>query len=133
MIDVVWLKRQSILLLHERSIERHGGLRGLRDEGLLDSALARPINILNYEPNVSPARLAAAYAVGIARNHPFVDGNKRTAFAALGDFLKANGWNLDAAPDDATKTMLRVAAGEMSELELGAWIESRIQPRGSRS
>jgi death on curing protein len=123
MIEIVWLERRAVLILHERSIARHGGLRGLRDEGLLESALARPHNILHYESNVSLSRLAAAYAIGIARNHPFLDGNKRTAFAALGTFLKSNGWRLRATQPDATRTMLMVAAGEMSEVELTAWIE----------
>ena len=129
MIAVVWLERQSVLLLHERCIMRHGGLRGLRDEGLLDSALARPLNVLNYETGVPLTRLAAAYAIGIARNHPFVDGNKRTALAALGTFLKSNGWNLRTTQVDVIRTMVSVAAGELTEAELTAWIDGRIERR----
>jgi death-on-curing protein len=128
-LDIVWVDKQALLLLHERSIMRHGGSRGIRDEGLLDSALARPQNLLAYVENVSLAQRAAAYGFGIARNHPFVDGNKRAAFAAIGVFLKANGWNLTATKVDATLAILRFAASQLTEDELATWIQQNIQKR----
>lgn len=129
MLGVVWIEKEALLLLHERSIMRHGGSRGLRDEGLLDSALARPQNLLAYVENVSLAQLAAAYGFGIARNHPFVDGNKRAAFAAIGVFLEANGWSLTASKVDATLTILRLAAGDLTEDQLATWIQQNSNKR----
>jgi death-on-curing protein len=126
---ITWIDKTALLLLHERSIMRHGGSRGMRDEGLLDSALARPQNIMAYGDSPSLSQLAAAYAFGSAKNHAFVDGNKRAAFAAMGLFLKLNGWNLIASKVDATLVMLRVAASEMSEEQLAQWIEANIAPR----
>lgn len=131
MIGVVWLEKQALLVLHDQTIMKHGGSRGIRDEGLLESALARPQNLLAYVEQVSLARLGAAYAFGIAKNHPFVDGNKRAAFAALGAFLKANGWNLTATKVDATRVFLRLAASEISEDELTTWIEENSTQRPS--
>jgi death-on-curing protein len=89
--------KTALLLLHAESLAEHGGLEGMRDEGLLDSALARPLNVQAYEGIDDPTRLAAAYALGIARNHPFADGNKHAAFLALGLVLGLNGWRLTAA------------------------------------
>ncbi|MCU0246611.1 MAG: type II toxin-antitoxin system death-on-curing family toxin [Bryobacter sp.] len=121
-----WLGKEAVLLLHQMSLAQFGGSAGLRDEGLLESALARPQNIQAYEPDSDLARLAAAYALGIAKNHPFVDGNKRAAFAALGVFLRKNGHDLTATQADATLTILRLAAGECSEDELAAWIRAHL-------
>ncbi|MBL8519596.1 MAG: type II toxin-antitoxin system death-on-curing family toxin [Betaproteobacteria bacterium] len=118
-----WVDRQVLLLLHDESLADHGGLSGIRDEGLLDSALARPQNLAAYgKPSVS--ELAASYTVGLAKNHAFVDGNKRAAFLAMGLFLFANGYRLTASQADATATMLAVAAGELAEDELAAWIRT---------
>lgn len=120
-----WISKQALLLLHDESLAEHGGGSGLRDEGLLDSALARPVNLAAYgEPDV--AALAASYGVGVAKNHPFVDGNKRAALLAAGLFLYLNGWRLQATQADTTLTMLGVAAGEVSEDAFAAWLRSHI-------
>ena len=126
MRQIAWIEKAALLILHDRTIMVHGGSRGVRDEGLLDSALARPRNLLAYREAVALTHLGAAYAFGIARNHPFVDGNKRAAFAALGTFLKANGRTLTATKVDATRTFLRLAAGEITEEELAAWVERNL-------
>ena len=118
----------ALLLLHGESLAEHGGGEGLRDEGLLDSALARPLNQLAYgEPDF--ADLAASYGVGLAKNHPFVDGNKRAAFLAVGLFLHLNGYRLRADQADATLTMLAVAAGDIPENEFATWIRAHAIPR----
>ena len=126
-----WITRQALELLHEESLSLHGGASGLRDEGLLESALARPLNLASYgEPDL--VALAAAYGVGLAKNHAFVDGNKRAAFLSVGLFLGLNGYRLVATQAEATLTMLGVAAGDMDEEAFAAWIREHIQPR-SRS
>ncbi|MBP6405588.1 MAG: type II toxin-antitoxin system death-on-curing family toxin [Proteobacteria bacterium] len=123
-----WVGRNALLLLHGESLAEHGGGEGLRDEGLLDSALARPLNQLAYgEPDF--ADLAASYGVGLAKNHPFVDGNKRAAFLAVGLFLHLNGYRLRADQADATLTMLAVAAGDIPENEFATWIRAHAIPR----
>lgn len=131
-MDVKWLNRRTLLLIHEKSIAEHGGLRGIRDEGLLDSALARPQQILHYNADVTLAQLAAAYVVGITRNHPFVDGNKRAAYVVLGLFLPANGWWLRSPQPEAYAIMMALAAGELTEEQLAAWIGQHIIPYGER-
>ncbi len=116
-----WVDRGALVLLHDESLAEHGGRAGLRDEGLLESALGRPRNLAAYgTPDV--ADLAASYAVGLAKNHAFVDGNKRAAFLAMGLFLYLNGRRLVATQADATLTMLNVAAGAIDEAALAAWI-----------
>ncbi|KPF58640.1 death-on-curing protein [beta proteobacterium AAP51] len=123
-----WVRRQALELLHDESIAEHGGAPGLRDEGLFESALARPQNLAVYgEPDF--ADLAAAYGVGLAKNHPFVDGNKRTAFLAVGLFLALNGRRLVATQAEATLTMLAVAAGSMDETTFAAWLRTHSAPR----
>jgi death on curing protein len=124
-----WIDKQALLLLHAESLAEHGGLEGMRDEGLLESALARAENIHAYEEDADLARLAAAYGVGIAKNHPFADGNKRAAFLAVGLFLALNGRRLVADKADATRVMLAVAAGELSEAELANWIRTHTKRR----
>ncbi len=122
----VWLSRQLILAIHDEQLAEHGGSPGVRDEGLLESALARPLNRAGYgEPDV--AELAAVYAIGIARNHPFVDGNKRTAFAALFMFLALNGIEFEPAEVDATIAMLRLAAGDTSDEDFIAWVRANTR------
>jgi len=123
-----WVSRQVLLLLHDESLAEHGGDPGLRDEGLLDSALARPVNLALYE-QPDAASLAASYGVGLAKNHPFVDGNKRAAFLAVGLFLAMNGYRLQASQADATLTVMDVAAGVMNESTFAQWIRDHIQPR----
>ena len=123
-----WINKQALLLLHGESLAVHGGLPGLRDEGLLDSALARAENLAAYgTPDY--ADCAAAYAFGIARNHPFADGNKRAAFLSLGLFLYLNGYRLTASQVQATQAILSLAAGELAEPELSAWIREHSVPR----
>lgn len=120
-----WIDRRLLVILHDESLAAHGGASGLRDEGLLESALARPLNLVAYgQPDV--AELAAAYGVGLAKNHPFVDGNKRAAFLAVGLFLRLNGHRLVASQADATITMLSVAAGDISEAEFAIWLRAHM-------
>lgn len=123
-----WIDRQVLLLLHDESLAEHGGASGLRDEGLLDSALARPLNLSLYEAPDADG-LAAAYGVGLAKNHAFVDGNKRAAFLAVGLFLAINGYRLQATQADATLTMLSVAAGDIDEAAFADWIRQHMQSR----
>ena len=128
MSDWKWINRQVLLLLHDESLAEHGGAAGIRDEGLLDSALARPRNLALYEePDV--AGLAASYAVGLAKNHAFVDGNKRAAFLSVGLFLGLNGYRLHASQVAATLAVLAVAAGEMDEPGFSAWVRQHLQAR----
>ena len=128
MSDWKWLNRKVLLLLHDESLAEHGGASGLRDEELLNSALARPLNPALYEqPDV--ASLAASYGVGLAKNPAFVDGNKRAACLAIGLFLMVNGFRLMATQAEATLTILDVAAGEIDEATLAQWIRTQIQPR----
>ncbi len=123
-----WVRREALLLLHDESLAEHGGLPGLRDEGLLDSALARPQHLDTYgSPDL--AALAAAYGVGLAKNHAFADGNKRAAFLAVGLFLALNGQRLMTSQADATRTMIAVAAGDLDEAALADWIRAHAKPR----
>ncbi|MCB2020741.1 MAG: type II toxin-antitoxin system death-on-curing family toxin [Burkholderiaceae bacterium] len=123
-----WISREALLLLHDESLAEHGGAAGLRDVGLVDSALARPLNPVAYgEPDL--AELAASYAVGLAKNHAFVDGNKRAAFLAVGLFAALNGQRLVASQIEATRAMLAVAAGEIDEAGFAAWLRERLKAR----
>ena len=117
----VWIDAAAIHAIHEEQLAEHGGSAGLRDQGLLESALARPQNLVSYgKPDV--AACAAAYGFGLSRNHPFIDGNKRTAFVAVELFLFLNAHVLDAADAECVLTMLRVAEGSISEEDFAAWI-----------
>jgi death-on-curing protein len=122
-----WIDKRALLLLHEESLALFGGARGLRDEGLLDSALARPLNQYLYDKASDVAALAAAYGFGIAKNHAFIDGNKRASFLSIGLFLALNGWRLRADQVDAIQTMLALAAGTLHEAGLAEWIRNRAQ------
>ena len=127
-----WISKQALVLLHGESLATHGGREGMRDEGLLQSALMRPQNIVAYaDADNAPdaAALAASYGVGIAKNHPFVDGNKRAAFLAVGLFLFLNGLRLQASQAEATVTMLTVAAGDMLEEDFAAWLRAHSATR----
>ncbi len=127
MTDFVWVKEDAILAVHDRLLAVHGGATGIRDRGLLDSAMARPQNLAAYgAPDVF--QLAAAYAGGIVHNHPFVDGNKRAGFMAAFIFLSRNGWDLSASEVEATRTMLSLAAGKTSEEELAVWLSENCRP-----
>jgi death-on-curing protein len=120
----VWIERAIVLAIHNEQLAEHGGLTGIRDEGLLESALARPLNLAAYH-TPDCADLAAAYGFGIARNHPFMDGNKRTAFVAIELFLAMNGYELVAEDVDCVLTMFALAAGELDEPALAAWVRDR--------
>ena len=122
-----WIKESSVLAIHEEQIAEHGGLAGVRDLALLQSALARPLNLEAYG-SPDAAELAAAYAVGIARNHAFLDGNKRTAWVVAETFLLKNGHELIASDRDGVTTMLAVADGTMSEPEFAIWLRTYIKP-----
>ena len=123
-----WIDKRLLVILHDESLAEHGGASGIREEGLLDSALARPLNLLAYgEPDL--AELAAAYGVGLAKNHAFVDGNKRVAFLAVGLFLALNGYRLVASQADATLTVMSVASSEMDEAAFALWIRANSHPR----
>jgi death on curing protein len=124
-----WIDRGALLILHEESLALFGGARGLRDAGLLDSALDRARNQYLYDSETDLPALAAAYGFGLAKNHPFVDGNKRAAFLGLGLFLAVNGKRLRADPVDAIHTMLALAAGEITEKQLAAWIRANLARR----
>lgn len=128
MTQWVWIERGVIIAIHEMQLAEHGGLAGVRDEGLLDSALARAANLAAYsQPDV--ASLAAAYGWGISRNHPFIDGNKRTGFVAAELFLSLNGYDLLANDANCVVTMLGVAAGDVSEETFAAWLRTHAVPR----
>jgi death-on-curing protein len=120
-----WIQREALMRLHAMCLVQFGGLSGLRDEGLLESALSRPKQLAHYAQPELPD-IAAAYTFGLAKNHPFADGNKRTAFLALGLSLRLNGYRLTASQPEATRTILLLAAGELSEQDLATWIRSHM-------
>lgn len=125
--EPVWLTRAVVESLHAAQITRFGGPEGLRDAGALESALDRPRNKWAYGETTDLVDLAAAYAFGIARNHPFIDGNKRTAFAAMMVFLRRNGVPFAPPPAEATVAILGLAAGEIAEAGLARWIGDRLR------
>jgi len=127
MTDIVWVMDEIVLSVHEEQLSEHGGLAGVRDLSAVQAALARPRNIANYEDCKDVARLAAAYTFGIAKNHGFADGNKRTALVVADLFLMLNGYELTSSPSENVLTILGVADGSVSEEELAAWIRSNIQ------
>jgi death-on-curing protein len=124
-----WIDKRALLLLHQESLAMFGGAQGTRDEGLLDSALARPVNKHHYDGAEDLAELAAAYGFGVAKNHAFVDGNKRAAFLSIGLFLAINGARLEADRIDAIRTILALAAGEIDEAGLAKWIGANLKKR----
>lgn len=123
----VWIEESVAWAVHEAQLSEHGGSAGVRDAGLLKSALARPQNLAAYgAPDV--AELAASYGYGVARNHPFIDGNKRTAFVCVELFLVLNGYALGATDADCVTTMLALAAGDLAEADFAAWLRASINP-----
>jgi len=129
MREPVWLREDVVLAIHRRQLAEHGGGEGVRDLGLLDSALARPKNLVAYSDSQDGpdlATLAASYAWGLARNHPFVDGNKRTAYVVCRTFILLNGRDLEASPEEKYLTFLRLAEGRISEEELASWIRDHL-------
>jgi len=124
----VWIGRALVLAIHDEQLARHGGAAGLRDSGLLDSALARPLNHASYgEPDT--AEIGAIYALAIARNHPFIDGNKRAAFMALVAFLALNGMEFNPPEVEATMTTLAMAAGDLDDATFIAWVRRHAVAR----
>ncbi len=125
----VWLSQKLILAIHDEQLRQHGGAAGIRDEGLLESALARPPNRAAYgEPEIT--ELAAVYALGIARNHPFIDGNKRTAYVALETFLALNGLAFSVSDVDAVIMSLRMASGYICDDDFIAWVRDHAELKG---
>jgi death-on-curing protein len=130
MKEPVWVRKDVVLVMHEEALMLHGGPEGIRDLVLLDSALARPKNLFACsERDASIARFAAAYAKGIVANHPFVDGNKRTAFIVSLTFLRLSGLKVTATKEDRVLTFWSLAAGEISEEQLAQWFERNTVPR----
>jgi death-on-curing protein len=123
-----WLGVESVLVMHEEQLAEHGGAAGIRDLGLLDSALARPRNAWSYGQSDLVA-LAALYAAGVMRNHPFVDGNKRTGFLAAYAFLYVNGLEIVADEAEVIVQCLSLAADEIDDAEFAAWLRENLQPR----
>lgn len=129
MDDPIWISRELALAIHARQLAEHGGADGVRDEGLLDSALGRPRNRFAYEdPTPSIPALAASYAFGIARNHAFIDGNKRTAYVVCRTFLLLNGFDLTADRVERYTTFLSLAEGSLGEPDLVAWLTAHTRP-----
>ena len=129
--EPIWILDRAVLAAHDRLLAAHGGAEGLRDAALLESALARPRQHHTYSsPDI--IELAAIYTVGIVRNHPFVDGNKRTGFATGVACLLLNGFELRATEEDATQTVLALAAGELDEAGYTAWLRSNVKARRKR-
>ena len=129
MTEPRWLERRIIVAVHDTQLARLGGAGGIRDDGLLESALARPRNLHAYG-EAELCVLAAAYAAGIVRNHPFVDGNKRTGFIAAALFLQENGLRLNAPEAEAVVMTVGLASGEMPEQGFAAWLRDRTDPVG---
>jgi death-on-curing protein len=126
--EPIWIRDGIVLAIHRRQLVEHGGRAGTRDARLLASALARPKNLFAYADRPPDlAALAAAYAFGIAKNHPFVDGNKRTAYVLCRTFLIANGQDLDVSQEEKYVTFFRLAAGRISEEELAGWIRTHLR------
>jgi death-on-curing protein len=123
-----WVSKRAVLALHTEQLAEHGGSEGIRDETLLDSALAKPQNVFAYTEVPNLCRLAASYAFGIARNHAFVDGNKRTALVVSILFLNKNGWDIDAPKMDLYDTFLHLADGSLGEEEMAAWFTAHAGP-----
>jgi death-on-curing protein len=127
---VVWLQKALVLAIHERQLAEHGGSGGVRDEGLLESALARPQQLHAYgDPAPDLSDLAAALAYGLARNHPFLDGNKRTAHVGYRTFLALNGAELVATDEEKYLTILALAEGKLGERDFAAWLRGRVRMR----
>ena len=128
MREPVWISKEVVSALHLRQIAEHGGDAGMRDETLLESALTRPLQRFSYDPSADLFALAASYATGLAKNHPFVDGNKRTAFVVYRLFLLRNGFTVTADKVDRYLSMLHLAAGELNEDAFAAWLRVNTAP-----
>lgn len=126
-IEPDWISEEVAVAIHNRQLAEHGGGEGVRDIGLLQSALLRPQNAFHYNQVVSLAKLAACYGFAIAKNHGFIDGNKRTAYVVMRTFLLVNGFTLNATKEEKYLTMYAVASGDLSEEQLADWLESKLQ------
>lgn len=126
-MEYKWVLKSIAFAIHQRQLAEHGGDDGLRDEGLLESALARPQNLLAYgDPEPDAAALAASYAYGISKNHPFIDGNKRVGYVVARTFLIINGYDIKTTNEDKVLTMLAVAGSRMGEEELTEWFRQKL-------
>ena len=132
MTQPIWIDLEVVLAIHDEQLAEHGGQAGVRDRGLLESALARPQNQFAYGEHALP-RLAASYAFGISRNHPFLDGNKRTSLVVAELFLDLNGLELTANDAQVVTTFLQLAAGDLTEDQLTDWIATNSSPRTATS
>ena len=130
MKEPVWIERDEARLIHQSQLAEHGGTTGIRDQGLFESALDKPRNLFAYsDPPASLFQLAASYAFGLAKNHAFIDGNKRTAFVVCLSFLWQNGIVLTATPEDRYLTFYALATGELTEAELADWLQQKSSTR----
>lgn len=127
MKEPLWILPAALMAVHDAQIAEHGGLEGIRDENLLESALAHPRNLFLYE-SPSVFDLAAAYASRIVGNHPFIDGNKRVGYVAMRLFLVLNGYDITAPPEEKVRVIMGLAAGDLSEKELSGWVMSKATP-----
>ena len=127
--DWQWISKDEVVAIHRKQIERYGGLSGIRDEGLLESAIARPRNLFAYESVDNPITLAAAYAFGLARNHPFADGNKRSAFVVSVLFLDLCGLAVETSQKNVIDTVLALASGNLTEEEFADWLRGVTVPK----
>ena len=132
MTQFVWVADEVVLAIHEEQLSEHGGLSGVRDMGAVLSALARPRNLFAYDDGVDIAQLAAAYIYGIAKNHGFADGNKRTSLVVGDVFLMLNGYELTSSPASNVLTIVAVADGTMTEEQLAKWVHENIDPVNDR-
>lgn len=123
-----WLTMDLVIAIHDLQLAEHGGGKGVRDTQLLESALARPLNIQAYEPEADIARLAAAYAFGIIKNHPFIDGNKRTGYVVMETFVVKNGFSLGASQKEKYLRFLGLAEGSLTEVNLAQWLREKLTP-----
>lgn len=125
MAEIYWILEETVYAIHSRQIAEHGGTDGIRDIGLLLSALAKPQNLYAYGENIDIYELAASYAFGISKNHPFLDGNKRTAYVVMRIFLLINEFDIEATQKEKYITFLKLAEGSLSEIELIVWIKEK--------
>ena len=128
--EPIWISEHLALAIHERQLAEHGGGTGIRDKGMFESAMARPRQLFAYGgPDTAIPDLAAAYAFGLARNHPFVDGNKRTAYVVCRTFLILNGWDIVGSPEDRYAAFLSMSAGEMDSDAFTDWLRNHTRPQ----
>jgi len=128
----IWVDERDVIAVHDRLLEEHGGIPGLRDRGLLESAIARPRQHYSYSETTGIIEMAALYTAGIVQNHPFLDGNKRAGFTAGALFLEVNGFDFVAAEEDVIANVLALAAGELDEPGYTAWLRSSVKAKRKR-